>query len=491
MSQHLDTAVAGPPTPAPVRDRLSPAEVVVITVLSLSAFVMILSELAMGVALPQVMDDLEVTASVGQWLTTAYALTMAVIIPSSGFLMQRFSLRTLFLATMGLFTLGTVIAAVAPGFELLLIGRIVQAIGTAVLLPMLTTTAIRLAPEGRRGQLMAITTAVPAVAGAISPAISGIVVAQLSWRWIFLLVLPLAVLALVLGGWKIRNLDPTTAVRIDLLSLVLAAIGFGALLYGLSTIGESHGGASLLIAGAALVAGVLGTAAFIARQWRLQHRDAAMLDMRVFAHRDFSLSAAIFLAMVMTAFGLNVVFPLVLQNVLGLGALETGLLLIPGGAAIAITAASVGRVYERVGPRLLVVSGAVMAAAGWALLSTATPGTAIGILLALHLLISIGLAFMWTPLFTLAMGSLPRHLYPHGSAALNTLQQLGGAAGIAVLITVLTWVTNAHSAGSGVSLEGMRAAFIAALILTLASAVGALLLPRRAATVPTDLPIGH
>ncbi len=490
MSQHLDTAVAGQSTPPP-RERLSPNEIVVITVLSLSAFVMILSELAMGVALPQVMDELKVTASVGQWLTTAYALTMAVIIPSSGFLMQRFTLRALFFATMGLFTIGTVIAAVAPGFELLLIGRIVQALGTAVLLPMLTTTAIRLAPEGKRGRLMAVTTAVPAFAGAISPAISGIVVAQLSWRWIFLLVLPLAVLSLVLGGWKIRNLDPTTAVRIDVFSLILAAIGFGALLYGLSTIGESHGGSSLLIAAVALVVGVVGTAAFVARQWRLQRRDAAMLDMRVFAHRDFSLSTGIFLAMVMTAFGLNVVFPLVLQNALGLGALETGLLLIPGGAAIAITAASVGRVYERVGPRLLVVAGAVMAAAGWALLSTVTMDTAIGILLTLHLLISVGLAFMWTPLFTLAMGSLPPHLYPHGSAALNTLQQLGGAAGIAVLITVLTLFTGAQGAGADVSLEGMRAAFVTVLLLTLVSAAGALLLPRRAASVPTDLPVGH
>lgn len=143
-----------------------------------------------------------------------------------------------------------------------------------------------------------------------------------------------------------------------------------------------------------------------------------MLDMRVFAHRNFSLSAGIFLAMVMTSFGLNVVFPLVLQNVLGLGALETGLLLIPGGAAIAITAALVGRVYERVGPRLLVLTGAAIAAAGWALLCTVTRDAPIGLILGLHLLISIGLAFMWTPLFTLAMGSLPPALRPraHSSA---------------------------------------------------------------------------
>ncbi|GAA5122656.1 DHA2 family efflux MFS transporter permease subunit [Alloalcanivorax gelatiniphagus] len=487
MTQTVDTVSV----PVPTRDRLAPDEVLVITVLAMSAFVMILSELALGVALPQVMADLDVTAVAGQWLTTGYALTMAVLIPASGFMMQRFTLRSLFFATMGLFTIGTVIAAAAPGFELLLLGRIVQALGTAILLPLLTTTAIRLAPEGRRGRLMAVTTAVPAFAGAISPAISGIVVAQLSWRWIFLIVLPLAVLALILGGWKMRNFDPVQPVSIDLVSLLLAAIGWGALLIGLSTIGESHGGASLLTAAVALVIGALGIAAFVARQWRLQQDGNAMLDMRVFVHREFSLSVGIFLAMVMTAFGLNIVFPLVLQNVLELGALETGLLLIPGGAAIAITAASVGRVYERVGPRLLVLSGAIIAGAGWALLCTVTPATPIGLILGLHLLISIGLAFMWTPLFTLAMGSLPRHLYPHGSAALNTLQQLGGAAGIAVLVTVLTLSSGPNAGGSGMTLVGMRSAFIAALLLTLVSAVGAVLLPRRAGASTADLPLGH
>jgi DHA2 family lincomycin resistance protein-like MFS transporter len=489
MTQNIDTASI--PLPRRVRDRLAPDEVLVMTVLAVSAFVMVISELAMGVALPQVMADLRVTAGAGQWLTTGYALTMAVVIPASGFLMQRFTLRTIFFSTMGLFTLGTAIAAFAPGFELLLAGRIVQALGTAVLLPLLTTTAIRLAPEGRRGRLMAVTTAVPAFAGAISPAISGIVVAQLSWRWIFLIVLPLAVLALLLGGWKMRNLDATRAVKIDIVSLLLAALGFGALVYGLSTIGESHGGASLLTAAIALAVGAAGIVAFVARQWRLQRDDNAMLDMRVFTYRNFSLPAGIFVAMVMTSFGLNVVFPLVLQSVLGLGPLETGLLLIPGGAAIVITAALVGRIYERVGPRLLVLSGAIMAAAGWSLLKTITGDSPFGVILGMHLLISVGHAFMWTPLFTLAMGSLPRYLYPHGSAALNTLQQLGGAVGIAVLVTVLSLISGAQTSGPSISLEGMRGMFAAALLLTLVSAVGALFLPRRAGTTPADLPTGH
>ncbi|WP_258725839.1 DHA2 family efflux MFS transporter permease subunit [Cellulomonas sp. NS3] len=481
MSQTLDPTLVVSPLGAP-KERLARDEVVVIAVLALGAFVMVLSELVMGVALPQVMDDLAVSAAVGQWLTTAYALTMAVVIPATGFLMQRFAMRPLFIVTMALFALGTAIAAVAPTFEVLLVGRVTQAVGTAILLPLLTTTAFRLAPQGRRGQMMAVTTAVPAVAGAISPAVSGIVVAQLNWRWNFLLVLPLAVLALVIGGWKMRNITTPAPVRIDLASLVLAAIGFGAVLYGLSTVAEAHGGPARTVALSALLVGVLGIGAFVLRQQRLQRRDAALLDMRVFKHRNFSLSTCIFLLLVMTAFGVNVVLPLLLQEALGLGAFETGLLLIPGGAAIAITAAAVGRFYEQAGPRTLITFGAVLATAAWWVLSTATTDTPIAAILALHLLISIGMAFMWTPLFTLAMGSLPESLYTHGSAVLNTLQQLGGAAGIAVLIAVLTLFSDPQAAGSAdaVSLEGMRATCIAAGVLTLAGAAAALFLPRRA-----------
>ncbi|WP_309104999.1 MFS transporter [Microbacterium sp.] len=174
--------------------RLSPGEVVTIAVLVFSAFVAFLSEMVVGVALPRIMDDLDITATTGQWLTTGYALTLAVIIPTTGWVMQRFQLRTIFIGSVGVFILGTAIAAVAPGFELLLTGRIVQALGTAVLVPLLMTTSIGLVAPSRRGQMMALVTAVTAVAPALGPAFSGLVMAQLTWRWLFIIILPLSIL---------------------------------------------------------------------------------------------------------------------------------------------------------------------------------------------------------------------------------------------------------------------------------------------------------
>lgn len=482
---------ASAPAPGP-KTHLEPGEVVVIAVLAVSAFIVIFNEMVMGVALPQVMADLGITAATGQWLTTAYALTMAVIIPATGYLMQRFDMRPLFIATMALFTVGTAIAALAPTFEVLLTGRIVQAAGTATLAPLMMATTFRLAPEGRRGSLMALTTAVGAVAPAIGPAISGLIVANLSWRWIFILVLPLALIALVVGGLLMRNLTTPVPSSIDVASLGLAAIGFGALVFGLASAHDTSGGHLPTSSSLAVVLGLAGIAAFVLRQRRLQRRDAALLDMRIFTHRGFTLASVVVLFLVSTAFGVGVVLPLVLQDVLGLGVFETGLLLVPGGAAIAVVSAVVGRLYERTGPRTLVITGALIDVAALWFMSTATPDRPVAVILVTHLAICTGQAFMWTALFTLALASLPEDLYGHGSAALNTLQQLGGAIGVAVLITVLTITSDPAAGSGGGSLAGVQGAFTAAAVIAAAAVVGALFLPGRARTSgPAPVVTGH
>ena len=184
-------------------ERLSPESALVIGLLMGSTFLVLLNEMLLGVALPTLISDLNITPSSGQWLTTGYLLTLAVLIPATGFVMRRFHLRAIFLSALSLFIVGTAVAAAAPGFEVLLIGRVIQAAGTAVFVPLLITTAMRLVPEGRRGNIMALVTAVPAIAPAFGPALSGLVLTFLPWRWLFILVLPIAVAALVLGAFKL------------------------------------------------------------------------------------------------------------------------------------------------------------------------------------------------------------------------------------------------------------------------------------------------
>jgi DHA2 family lincomycin resistance protein-like MFS transporter len=456
--------------------RLSPGEVLTISVLVFSAFVAFLSEMVVGVALPQIMDDLDITATTGQWLTTGYALTLAVVIPTTGYIMQRFQLRTIFIASVGMFTLGTGIAAAAPGFELLLTGRIVQALGTAVLVPLLMTTSIGLVAPFRRGQMMALVTAVTAVAPALGPAFSGLVMAQLGWRWLFIIILPLSVIGLVIGAVKMPNLTTPRRARFDILSLLLSAVGFGALVYGLASAGESsHGGVSMST-WIALPAGVVGIAAFVWRQLRLRRRDAAMLDMRIFAYGAFTRPVIVFVFLVMGAFSLATVLPLMLQESLGLGSLETGLLMVPGGATIGIVSVLVGRFYDRLGARGLAIPGAVVVSAGWWFMTTFTEDTSVWVVLATFVFISAGQAFAWVAIYTMSLGSLPSELTGHGSAALNTIQQLGGAAGLAVLIGVLS--STAGGTDAAAIAAGARAAFTVGAVIALVALGLALFLPR-------------
>ena len=190
-----------------------------------SAFVMILNETIMSVALPALVADLDVTIGTAQWLTSGFLLTMAVVIPITGFLLQRFPPRQVYLASMTLFSVGTLIAALAPGFPMLMAGRVVQAAGTAVMIPLLMTSVIRLVPAERRGATMGTITVVIAVAPAIGPTLSGIILTTLGWRWMFWIVLPIALIALAAGARWLRVRSESRPVPLDLLSVALSATG--------------------------------------------------------------------------------------------------------------------------------------------------------------------------------------------------------------------------------------------------------------------------
>ncbi len=483
----------GPEGTAPAamsaRDRLA------VALLLVSTFVVILNETIMGVALPRLRDDLGVTASAAQWLTTGFLLTMAVVIPVTGFLLQRLTTRQAYLGAMGAFSLGTLICAVAPGFELLLAGRVVQALGTAVMLPLLMTTVMNVTPPEGRGRTMGNISVVISVAPAIGPTVSGLILSVLSWRWMFGIVLPIAVAALVLGAARLPNVTETRWARVDVLSVVLSAIGFGGLVFGLSHIGEAAaaGGVDAITVGAILV-GLAGLTVFVVRQLRLQRRDDALLDLRTFRIRTFAVGVALMAVMMMSLFGSIIMLPIYAQDVLGLDTLRTGLLLLPGGLLMGLLAPIVGRAYDRVGPRPLLVPGTVLvSAAVWAMALLLREGGSPWVLVGAHLTMSAGLALVFTPLFTSALGSVPQKLYSHGSAVIGTVQQVAGAAGTAVFVTVLTAVSTGLAAeGAGAvtaTAGGVRGAFLLGAVLSLPAIAAALLV--RPAPAGAERPVGH
>ena len=231
---------------APQQETIDPAGMRVIWLLLVAAFVAILNETTMAIAIPELNASLDIPPELGQWMTSAFMLTMAVVIPTTGFLLQRFTTRQIFLAAMILFSAGTLICLVSPGFSLLLIGRIVQAGGTGIMMPLLMTTMMNVVPPHSRGRMMGRVGLVISLAPAIGPTMSGIILDSLGWRWLFAIVLPIGLVALGLGAKWMTNLGESTHAPIDVLSIVLSALGFGGIVFGLSQFGSggSGGGAS-------------------------------------------------------------------------------------------------------------------------------------------------------------------------------------------------------------------------------------------------------
>lgn len=344
-----DTAHTAPATVGAKENR-------VIWLLLAAAFVAILNETTMGVAIPHLIGDLGITAVDAQWLTTAFMLTMAVVIPTTGFLLNRFSTRAMFATAMGLFSAGTFVALVAPGYEVLLVARVIQASGTAIMMPLLMTTLMTVVPAHLRGRMMGRVSIVMSLAPAIGPTMAGVILDTLSWRWIFAIVLPIALIALVVGVRWIPNIGERTHAPLDVVSVILSAFGFGGLVFGLSQIGGAgHGGATAAGAATTLVVslavGVVALALFIWRQISLQKVDDALLDLRIFRSRNFSLSVAHFAVMSLAFFGTITALPLYLQGTLGLSATASGLVVLPGAVAMGLLGPVIGRIYDRWGTR--------------------------------------------------------------------------------------------------------------------------------------------
>lgn len=466
--------------PTPVVQPIDPKGMRVIWLLLVAAFVAILNETTMGIAIPQLNADLGIPPELGQWLTSAFMLTMAVVIPTTGFLLQRLTTRQVFLTAAISFALGTLICLIAPDFTFLLAGRIVQAVGTGIMMPLLMTTMMNVVPPASRGRMMGRVGLVISLAPALGPTLSGAVLDVLSWRWLFAIILPIALVSLALGLIWMRNIGETISAPLDILSVVLSAIGFGSLVFGLSQFGAASeagaAGPSPAALGAILLSvGAVTLALFVWRQLSLQRSDRALLDMRVLLSRNFTLSVVIMAVIALAMFGTLTLLPQYLQNVVGLEPLMSGIVLLPGSVLMGVLAPFMGRIYDAQGPRVLLVPGTIIVALSLGFYATVGEHTHLALLITVQTIMSVGLSMCFTPLFSASLGSLPRRLYSHGSALLNTLQQVGGAAGVAVMLGLYSSILHAgEDAGLSVGeagAPGVRAAFLVAAIVAIVPVV--------------------
>lgn len=410
----------------------------VLSVMLAGAFVAILNETLLNVALPPIMHHFHVDANSAQWLTTAYLLTNGVLIPVSAFLVQKFSTRSLFMVGMGLFALGTLVAGLTPDFALLLVARVIQASGAAIILPLLMNVILAVFPPEERGSAMGIMGLVITFAPAIGPTLSGWIVGHHSWRILFFIVLPIALLDMLFAFISLTNVMTLTKPRVDVLSVILSTFGFGGLLYGFSAAGSV--GWSNADVWVSLAVAAVALTWFVKRQFRLK---VPMLEFRVFRYKMFSLSTIITVIVFMNMFSSMLLLPLYLQNARGFSPLASGLLVLPGAVAMGIMSPITGRIFDKIGGRILGIAGSSLLTVTTVLFSFLTGTTPYWELVVLFLFLMLGMSLVMMPIMTAGLNQLPQRLNPHGTAMCNTLQQAAGAIGTALLVTVMTGGTNA------------------------------------------------
>lgn len=427
-------------------------------VLLSGAFITILNQTLLGTALPPIMKDLNLTESTAQWLQSIFMLVNGIMIPVTAFLIDKFTTRKLFLTAMGLFATGTLIAAIAPSFAFLMVGRILQASGAGIMMPLMQTILFLIFPVHRRGTAMGLFGLVIAFAPAIGPTLSGFLVDQFPWRSVFYVILPIAVLDIIAAYFLLRNVTEQKNPRLDILSVILSTIGFGGILYGFSVAGDAGWGSYQVIL--TIVLGAISLYFFITRQLKLKE---PLLEFRVFKHGIFTLATALGMVVFAAMIGTNVILPLYMQNMIGFSAFKSGLVLLPGAIIMGFSNPITGYIFDRFGGKWLARGGLLILALTTFAFTNLTEDTTFTYLATMNGLRMIAIAMVMMPMTTLALNQLPDDLIPHGTAVNNTFRQVSGSIGTAVLVTIMSTAAIPGGDIEGI-IHGVNISFLVAAI---------------------------
>ncbi|TLS49757.1 multidrug efflux MFS transporter [Paenibacillus antri] len=453
--------------------------------LLICGFVGMFSETALNIAISNLMVVFDISAATAQWLTTGFLLTLGILMPMTGLLLQWFTTRQLFVGSLASSIVGTLIAALAVNFEMLMVARVLQAAGMGLLIPLMFNTILVVYPPEKRGAAMGFVGLVIMFAPATGPTVAGLMIEYLTWHYIFWLSLPVLIVGLLVGLKYLENVTEVTKPHIDILSVVLSTVGFGGVVFGFSKAGEGSEGWGHPVVVASIAIGLAALALFVLRQVTMRE---PMMNMRVFKYPMFIVGLLMVLSCMMIILSSMIILPMYLQNGMALSAFAAGLMLLPGSALNGFLSPYMGRLFDKYGPKWLVIPGlAIVAAALW-FFSGITPATSIAFIVALHIGLMVGISMVWMPAQTNGLNQLPPELYPHGTAVMNTLQQVAGAIGTAVAISILTQGMERYLGSSSAPTEvvevanamtfGSQHVFLFAMIVTLIGLAMALFIRR-------------
>ncbi|MHA8262483.1 MDR family MFS transporter [Lactobacillaceae bacterium Melli_B3] len=411
--------------------------ILLIISLLVGTFCTILNQTLLATAYPKLMDVFNIDTSTVQWLTSGFLMVNGILIPVTAWLSSRINTKWLYIGAMSIFEFGTILDFMAPNFTVLLIGRLVQAVGVGISMPLLQTIMLSIFPPENRGTAMGLSGVVIGLAPAIGPTVSGWIIVNAQWRDLFGMIIPIVALVIIASFWTMKPILPTKKSKIDLPSLVLSTIGFGSALYAFSSVGDKGWGSSVVIT--TLIIGALFVALFVIRELRT---DNPLVNLWVFKSKQFTIGSIIGSLAMMSLIGFEMILPLYLQIVRGYNAFHSGLTLLAGALMIGLLSPFTGRIFDKYGARNLGISGFLLLTIGtlpFFFLTTDMPIIYVVIIYAIR---SCGIAMSMMTITTYSMNALDVSMLNHGTAANNTLRQVASSIATAIMTSVLTNVTN-------------------------------------------------
>jgi DHA2 family lincomycin resistance protein-like MFS transporter len=403
--------------------------------LIIGAFFAILNETLLNIALTTLKAEFGISVSQVQWMATGFMLIMGIVVPMSALLLQWFTTRQMFFATMTIFTIGTAICAAAPTFPILLVGRLLQATGTGLLMPIIFNTFLLIFPPNRRGAVMGIVGFVIMFAPAIGPTLSGVIVEYLGWRYLFITVIPFALFSIAFAYKHLVNVSEVTKPKIDWLSIVFSTLGFGGVVFGFSSVGDKEAGFLAPLVLISIGIGAISLVIFALRQLKLEE---PILDIRVFKYPMYAMGVAFFVIVIMGMFASEIILPIFMQGPLAISAATAGLILLPGSLINGLLSPIMGKLFDKFGPRKLMLPGSLFLCGVMFTFSRLNMETPIWVIIVSYIILMISISAMMMPAQTNGLNQLPKHLYPHGTAIASTLQPVAGAIGVSLFISILS-----------------------------------------------------
>jgi EmrB/QacA subfamily drug resistance transporter len=409
-------------------------------VIMLGMFLAVLNQTLLNVAIPSLINEFNVTASTAQWLLTGYMLVNGILIPFSAYLVDRYGIRRLFIASMVFFTAGSLMCGLAATFSMMLIGRLIQAVGAGILMPLVMVVTLHIFPPEARGKGMGLFGLGMIFAPAIGPTLSGWVIEHYDWRILFNGMVPLGLIVIAFAFFLLKDgLRKETKPQFDIWGAVTSSLGVGLVLYGLSEAGNKTWDDPVVVS--TLVLGVFFLYVFVLLQVRSKK---PLLDFSVFKFDMFTLSSVINAIITIAMFAGMFLIPIYLQNLRGFTAFESGLLLLPGAIIMGLMSPVSGVLFDKVGPRPLAVVGLLVTTVTTYEFTHLTLETSYTWILIIYMIRSFGMSLLMMPIMTAGLNQLPEEMNGHGTAMANTSRQIAGSLGISVFTTIFSIRTQFH-----------------------------------------------